>query len=148
MSVTLRESVREILSHPAVQAHKGFIQHGKISVYAHCISVAKLCLKLADTVSHITGAKFDRRSLVRAALLHDFFMYDWHDDWNKLHGFYHPDVARRNACKHFDINPREESIIASHMWPMTLFTFPACREAWILVIADKVVSLRETLFKR
>jgi uncharacterized protein len=34
-------------------------------------------------------------SLIRGALLHDYFLYDWHKGKNrkKLHGFRHPGIA-------------------------------------------------------
>ena len=42
----------------------------------------------------------DKRSLIRGALLHDYFLYDWHDKNKpaKFHGFTHPKIAFENAC--------------------------------------------------
>ncbi|MCR5279070.1 MAG: HD domain-containing protein [Lachnospiraceae bacterium] len=88
------------------------------------------------------------RDLIRGALLHDYFLYDWHDtsrkDFNPLHGFYHPGVALRNARKDFVLSDKEEDIISKHMWPMTVKP-PKCREAWVVTAADKYISTLESL---
>lgn len=52
-----------------------FYQHGGVTVYAHCVRVAALSCRLADAM----GLAVDRTALVRGALLHDYFLYDWHD---------------------------------------------------------------------
>ena len=88
------------------------------------------------------------KDLIRGALLHDYFLYDWHDknraNYQKLHGFYHPGIALRNAEKEYRLSPREKDIIKKHMWPLTIVP-PRCREAWIVTTADKYCSLLETL---
>ena len=84
------------------------------------------------------------------ALLHDYFLYDWHDKYSheKLHGFHHPHVALENASREYQLTPRERDIIRKHMWPLTLFHIPRCREAWVVTTADKYCSLKETLLER
>ena len=84
------------------------------------------------------------------ALLHDYFLYDWHDKYSheKLHGFHHPNVALENASREYQLTPRERDIIRKHMWPLTLFHIPRCREAWVVTTADKYCSLKETLLER
>ena len=57
-----------------MQKEKGYIQHGRFSVYAHSFLVASLCVYIAEKLR----LKLDTRSLVRGALLHDYFLYDWH----------------------------------------------------------------------
>lgn len=57
------------------------IQHGKVSVYAHCVSVADTACVLAETL-HL---RVNERALIRGALLHDYFLYDWHDKANGHH---------------------------------------------------------------
>ena len=126
---------------------KSFTQHGMTSVFEHTISVAKYSLKMANVLEKF-GAKIDRRSLVRGAILHDYFLYDWHHHDGRWHGFTHSDSAARNAAEDFDISPREENIIKSHMWPLTLRHLPRSREAAIVCIADKLCSAKETLFQR
>lgn len=74
---------------------RGFIQHGTISVHAHVISVARASLAMAGRLERL-GIRIDRASLIRGALLHDYFLYDWHDPdpSHRLHGFTHPFAAR------------------------------------------------------
>ena len=121
-----------------------YAQHGGITVYDHCVSVARTALRVARRLP----GRFDPPSLVRGALLHDYFLYDWHHHDEKWHGFTHPYEAARNAKRDFDLTDTEEDIIKSHMWPLTPLTVPKTREAMLVCIADKICSLRETLLKR
>ena len=47
--------------------------------------------------------RVDMESLIRGALLHDYFLYDWHDGEKEhnLHGFRHAERALRNAERIF-----------------------------------------------
>lgn len=63
---------------------------------------------------------------------------------HKLHGFYHPGRALKNAQQEYQLTPRERDIIKKHMWPLTISAMPMCREAWIVTMADKWCSLMET----
>ena len=47
-----------------------------------------------------------------------------------------------------DIAETERQIIESHMWPLNISRIPHSREAWIVCVADKCVSLYETVFRR
>ena len=136
----------EVLSNPTYLKNKELIQHGCSSIFEHCHNVAFESLKIVARFN----IKCDIKSLVRGALLHDYFLYDWHDkdlDIN-LHGFYHPGIACRNAVAHFHVDKRVQNIIRSHMWPLTLTVLPMCREAWIVCLADKCISAKETLCQR
>ena len=134
------QDMTEILSTPEMQQTKNFVQHGKVSVFSHSVAVAMYSYRFAKKLK----MKFDARSLIRGALLHDFFLYDWHDDWDKLHGFKHPKIALENAVEKFDLNRRERDIIRKHMWPMTLINIPKCKEAWVICLIDKYCSIMET----
>ena len=125
-----------------------FVQHGDVSVYEHVVAVAVESCRMADALAR-HGIAVDRPSLVRGALLHDYFLYDWHDPepWHRLHGFRHPFFALRNAEDDFTLDERERNIIARHMFPLVPVP-PTCREAWIVCGADKLVALRETLDSR
>ena len=85
----------------------------------------------------------------RGALLHDYFLYDWHDPdpSHRLHGFRHPFFALANAERDFDLTPRERNVIVRHMFPLVPVP-PTCREAWIVCVADKACALRETIAPR
>lgn len=125
-----------------------FIQHGSVSVYAHVCSVAQASLAFADALSRL-GVSVDRASLLRGALLHDYFLYDWHvpDPSHRLHGFTHPHCALRRAEEDFELTARERIIIARHMFPLVPVP-PTCREAWIVCLADKYCALVETVAAR
>lgn len=120
------------------------MQHGTMSVSQHSINVAKYSLLINEKLN----IKCKRRDLIRGALLHDYFLYDWHDKSHvqlyKLHGFHHPMTAYNNARKEYKLSPREKDIIKKHMWPLTIKP-PLCREAWVVTTADKYCSLLETL---
>lgn len=125
---------------------KNFIQHGKISVYSHCLSVAVMSVRIAKYF----GIKVDYHALIRGALLHDYFLYDWHNEdggTHKWHGFTHPKTALRNANEDFKLSKVESDIIVHHMFPLVPIP-PKSREAWLVCLADKVCALKETLFKR
>ena len=139
---------KEILESEIFAESKQYIQHGSISVYEHSLSVARLGFSMGEffNIADIEN----KRSLVRSALLHDFFLYDWHvpEKMWSLHGWTHPVTAAENARKYFNVSDKEYSMIRSHMWPYTLLHPPLYREGWIICMADKLVSLTETLFKR
>ena len=142
----IRETLKDIKRSDRVQEMKKYIQHGKISTYQHCKSVAGLSYRI-DKRLHLHS---DKKTLLKGAMLHDFYLYDWHhfDDQGKLHGYHHADKALENARKYFDLNKNEEHIIWCHMWPLNLTRVPRTREAWIVCLADKVVSCKETIFER
>lgn len=120
------------------------IQHGNVSVRRHAINVARYSLLINEKL----GIKCNKRDLIRGALLHDYFLYDWHDKDHisplRLHGFLHPGIALRNAEKEYRLSTKEKDIIRKHMWPLTIVP-PKCREAWVVSMADKYCSLMETL---
>jgi len=123
---------------------KNFIQHGSVTTYDHCLSVARKSLELARA----WRLRVDERALVRAAFLHDFYLYDWHKKGDHLHGYHHPKIASELADLHFHLSKKEKQIIRSHMWPLTLFHAPASKEAAIVCIADKLCSAKETVSGR
>ena len=124
---------------------KKFIQHGDTSVFDHCIAVAKFSLLIAYSLERIFKIDVDKDSLVRGALLHDYFLYDWHikDHTRKFHGFTHPKAALNNADRDFNLNDIEKDIIVKHMFPLTPF-LPSFRESVIVGLADKWCALAET----
>lgn len=138
------ENGREVLEHPNMRRERGNYQHGNVSTFAHSIRVACLAVWLADR-AHLWN-RVDLKSLVRAALLHDYFLYDWHD-WDngthRLHGFTHGNAALLNAMRDFRLNAIERDSISCHMFPMTP-TAPSYVEGWLVTAADKLSATRET----
>ena len=122
---------------------KNFMQHGTISVYEHCIEVAYTSCYIA---AHFK-IDIDYWSMIRGALLHDYFLYDWHisgDGSHHLHGFTHPKRAFMNAVHDLNLNRIERIVILRHMFPLTPIP-PTNREAWLVCLADKICATRETL---
>lgn len=117
-----------------------FTQHGNTSTLLHCIAVSYFSVRLAEKL----GIDYNRRELLRGALLHDYFLYDWHekDKSHRLHGFTHPGRALRNANRDFQLSEREQDIIGKHMFPLTPFP-PKCREAMLVCLVDKWCSTYE-----
>lgn len=136
----MKEHGADILRSEGMQAGKTFRHHGDISVYRHSLEVAMLSIHIAESLN----IRVDERSLVRGALLHDYYLYDWHipAPEHRLHGFVHPGIAYRNAKEVFILNEREADIIRKHMFPMTLIP-PVYREGWIVCIADKITAVRD-----
>ena len=135
----------DILASSGMERSKNYIQHGSTSVYAHSVFVALMCL----FISRELRLKVDEKALVRGALLHDFFLYDWHEKnkSHRWHGFTHPKKALENARSEFQISRIEEDMILCHMFPLTL-KVPHFTESWILCCADKICSIHETLVRK
>jgi len=140
----IRQSASDILESQNFLLTKKHIQHGNMTVNDHVMDVARYSIAISDSL-HIPC---NRRELIRGALLHDYFLYDWHEPHKsnplKLHGFFHPGIALKNASGEYQLTDREKEIIRKHMWPLTIIP-PLCREAWIVTTADKYCSLMETL---
>jgi len=136
---------KSIILSPEAQVMKRFTQHGETTVFEHCVAVAKYSLLIAYSLEKLFRIEIDKDSLVRGALLHDYFLYDWHEkgQGRRFHGFTHPGVALKNADRDFDLNEIEKDIIVKHMFPLTPF-LPSHRESFIVSLADKWCALAET----
>ncbi|MDD6072105.1 MAG: HD domain-containing protein [Clostridiales bacterium] len=119
---------------------KEHYQHGTTTVYQHCINVAVISCIIADKC----GLHVNFDDLIRGALLHDYFLYDWHekDKSHRLHGFCHPRKALRNAEEDFLLTAIEKDIIKHHMFPLIPIP-PHTLEAWVVCLADKVCAIQE-----
>lgn len=145
LNTLLRKHGEDILYSENFQMTKSHMQHGTVSVHRHCIDVARYSLLLDRKL----GLHCNIRDLVRGSLLHDYFLYDWHDkeylsQRKRLHGFHHPKTALRNADKEYDLSDRQRDIIIKHMWPLSVIP-PRYKEAWVVTAADKYCSLMETV---
>jgi uncharacterized protein len=139
------EYAKEILENDIYNECKKLFSHGGIRIYDHSISVARMAFSFVERSKTI-----DKRAVVRAALLHDFFLYEWHIwGWRYVkHGWVHPKIAANKSRVHFGISDKEYSAIKTHMWPWTPFAIPRSREAWAISLADKIVAVTEALFFR
>ena len=136
--------LRRVAERTLLSQMDAFIQHGDTSTLWHSIAVAYYSLWLARRL----GIGRRVRSLVCGALLHDYFLYDWHtpDPSHRLHGFHHPKKALQNAVRDWKANPIERNIILRHMFPLTPIP-PQCLEGVLVCLVDKGCSLSET-FRR
>ncbi len=138
----LADTIRELATHGRFFEEKEAMQHGCTTIYQHSVHVAYVSLLLMEKW-HLP---MDDVSLAKGALLHDYFLYDWHDNdaSHRLHGFHHPKTALQNALRDYTLNLREQNMIARHMFPLTPIP-PMCREAWLVCLADKWCATKETL---
>lgn len=142
--VDLRKHGDEIYRSQNFRNSDSNLQHGEVSVKKHSEKVAFSSLWLSRKLN----LNVCEKEMVRGALLHDYFLYDWHDEehcgFRNLHGFKHPGIALENASNEYELTPREKDIIKKHMFPLTIIP-PLCREAWIVTLCDKFVSAKESV---
>lgn len=137
-----RKILRDTRKSSRFDENENYIQHGKTTVKCHCINVAHT----AYYITHKLHINVNEEELIRGALLHDYFLYDWHEKRlrNSIHGFTHPSKALNEASKDFRLTAVEEDMIEHHMFPLTLRP-PKSREGAILCIADKLCAIQETI---
>ena len=143
----ITETVQWLNEHTRFAENRSYMQHGTKSVYEHCIQVAEKSCKLAW--KH--NMKVSYPELIRGALLHDYFLYDWHakdNNTHRLHGFFHAKKALANAQRDVELTAVEADIIRHHMFPLNLFHPPRCKEAWVVCIADKICAFQETIHRK
>ncbi len=142
----IEDILRAYQNNENIQQLKHYVHHGAVTTYEHCVHVTRASCWINRRL-HLNA---DEEVLLISAFLHDFYLYDWHkgDASHRLHGFFHPDVACRNAIQNFQIGEKEQAIIRSHMWPLTFLRLPMSREAWIVCITDKYCSIVESVLQR
>ena len=147
MGVKMTEEERTLLSQlqndSNISKMRSYHHHGTITVFDHCTNVVITSLNIANKLSL---DKKQKENIIIGGMLHDFFLYDWHEGRMRedgIHCWLHPKVALSNANEHFDLNSRQKNIIRSHMFPATLLHPPTCKEAWIVSAADKICAVKE-----
>ena len=138
----IRNTISPYLKNESVQKMKDYMQHGHVSTFQHSINVVVISYMIAK----IWNWKVDLSVLLVGALLHDFYLYDYHTGRirdNGIHGFIHPVTAKENAIEHFELTGKELNVIESHMFPLTITKWPRCKEAIIVSIADKYCAIKE-----
>ena len=126
---------------PSVGLLKNYTQHKGNKTFRHCHNVAVHSFRLAQRL----GWRIDEESLATGAMLHDYYLYTFHDEKINFlhHGLSHPKRALANAERVFPLNSKERNIIESHMWPLTLLTLPRSKEAVLVTLADKYCAMCE-----
>ncbi len=146
-NLVFRSYLEEIMHKKKFLKMNRYVQHGNTSCLLHSIAVAYYSYRF----SKFLKIKVHEKELIRGALLHDYFLYDWHAKYNPSknvgkHGFIHPKIALFNAYRDFNINTIEADIIKKHMFPLT-FEAPKYKESIIVCLVDKVCSLYEVFNK-
>ena len=127
-----------IINHPNFVRLEKVEHHNGKSRIDHVKEVAWISFLISDFFS------LDSKAVVRGALLHDLFYYNWQRDSPRLHAFKHPGIALRNACKITHLSRKEEDIIKKHMWPLTLIP-PFYPESFLVSFIDTYCSIKDYL---
>ena len=129
---------KDIIEKEKFQSLKNEPHHG-LTRYDHVMRVAKNTYRMSKML------KADYISATRGALLHDYFNDEEYQDTKGLKkGSMHPVIALNNARREYNLNPVEENIIVSHMYPLGKEK-PNCKESWIVSNVDKCVAIYECL---
>ena len=135
------ELLNNMTESEALQILKTIPQHKGNTTFAHCVHVTQMSFKLA----RMFGIEIDPASLVRGAMLHDYYLYDTKtmEISDYQHALFHPQLALYYASQLFNLNEKEQNIILSHMWPIPGAPLPKSKEAWLVIIADKICACQE-----
>lgn len=111
-------------------------RHHGITRYDHLMRVSYYSYWISKFL------RLNYQETARAALLHDFFIDETEED-SKLGALTnHPQYALNNALKYYDLTDREQDIIKTHMFPVTL-TPPKYLESWIVDLVDDAAGIYE-----
>lgn len=132
-----RAQVQHIFADEEFLSLNQFVHHYWTNRLMHSISVSYLAWKIARKLG------CDEKTAARAGLLHDFCPYDFKKKTptGEHQLFFHPKEAAKNSMKKFEISEKEFDAILTHMFP--LGPIPKHREAWIIVLADKICATME-----
>lgn len=130
--------IQDILGSEAFRAQRGYRHHIKSNIYDHSVRVAYLCYRHYKR----RPLRIGLREFVRGALLHDYYLYDWHDmaPGRRLHLFTHSREALSNAIRHYPtLTATQRDMIRHHMFPITIHP-PKTRAGWLVCFYDKVAA--------
>ncbi len=132
----------DLLKNELVEGMKQYNHHGTISTHFHSVYVSFTVLKMCNRLGK------EPREIVRASLLHDFYLYDWHTEKHEeMHAWYHPKAAVANIREHIgELTAEQEDMILAHMWPLHLMP-PKTLGGWILTAADKHCATEDIMGK-
>ena len=106
--------VGDLLQHEKVQQMRQYPHHKPVDTLYHSVYVSFLTYRICASLH------WHAREAARAALLHDFYLYNWYvDKHDEGHAWYHPKEALKNAEYYFGpLTPMQRDMILSHMWPL------------------------------
>ena len=138
--------VQDILENKQYKQLGYCTHHTHLTRLVHCIHVSYSCYLKAKKIKYAYI-----RELVRGALLHDFFLYDYRTEkgikkhW--LHGLFHPKASLIEAERQFKLNDIERNLILTHMFPLS-FHIPRTRASWLVIFYDKYWAIKEKFSKQ
>ena len=121
---------------------KDISMHRGSNCYEHVFKVAKKAIRKS-----LRRKDVNLEVVLIGAILHDYYLYDWRKNKELLkgHGKHHPDIAIENAVRDFGINDEVKRVIKTHMWPVNIKAYPNTKEAKIVSLSDKGVTIGESL---
>lgn len=131
-------TARPLLDLPEVAKLAQYNHHRGKNRLDHVKEVAYLSFRWGKKLS------LDTRAIIRGALLHDLFYYDWPHEGPRLHGFRHHTIALENARSITRLTEKEADIIKKHMWPLTVIP-PRHMESLLVSLVDTFCSARDYL---
>ena len=148
MKITIEEKERleklyqSFLNDEKILRMKDISMHRGSNCYIHCFKVAKRAVNKS-----LNKKDINLEVVLIGAILHDYYLYDWRKDRSKLkkHAKNHPSIAIENAIRDFNISNDVQKVIKSHMWPINIKEYPNTKEARIVSLSDKAVTIRESL---
>ncbi len=138
MKTQFNNTARPLLELPEVAKLSQYKHHRGKTRLEHVKEVARLSFLWSKRLS------LDNEAIIRGALLHDLFYYDWLREGPRLHGFRHHNIALGNARKITRLSKKEEDIIKKHMWPLTVIP-PRYMESLVVSLVDTFCSTRDYL---
>lgn len=124
-----KDTATPVLALPDVARLSQYPHHRGKTMLDHVKEVAHISFLCGRRLSLDCGA------IIRGALLHDLFFYDWLREGPRLHGFRHHTIALNNARRITRLSKKEEDIIKKHMWPLTLVP-PRYPESLVVSLVD------------
>ena len=132
----------DIIASDRLKREDDYRQHGSVTCYEHSVAVTLLSVRLARGLR----LNVDMESMIKGALLHDYFLYDWRSEENSItrreHGFNHAERALENAGRDFSLTAVSRDVIRRHMFPLNIRP-PKYKESYIVSVADKVIATKE-----
>jgi uncharacterized protein len=138
LKAQFNQTAKPLLELPEVTSLAHYKHHRGKTRLEHVAEVAYLSFLWSKRLG------LNGEAIIRGALLHDLFYYDWLREGPRLHGFKHHNIALENARKITRLSEKEEDIIKKHMWPLTIVP-PCYMESWVVSLVDTFCSTRDYL---
>ena len=141
--------MHDILHTAEFRQMKHYRHHKHSTLYEHSVKVAFLCYKHYKRHEKMRKS-IALRAFVRAALLHDYYLYDLHGggERHRFHWFRHASTALENALLRYPtLSPVERDMIKHHMFPLTPIP-PKTKAGWVICFYDKIAAIDDRFGKK